>query len=112
MKQAGSAFGLYLTLNVHQEEYYGVMSSVAGLKIFIHHRDTIPLVSQFGFAVGTGSSTFAAIRKQRVRILLNSYSVKLLLIYRITSEKVTSKEEVDGTYRDLDYFGSPKSLSI
>ena len=60
-------FGLQLTLHVHQEEYYGVMAFLAGLKILVHHQDTIPMVSQLGFAVAPGSSTFAAIRKQRVR---------------------------------------------
>ena len=67
VKQAGMPFGLQLTLHVHQEEYYGVMAFLAGLKILVHHQDTIPMVSQLGFAVAPGSSTFAAIRKQRVR---------------------------------------------
>ena len=67
MKQAGSPFGLSLTLNVDQNEYYGAVTSVAGLKILIHHQGTPPMVSQLGFAVGPGTSTFAAIRKQRVR---------------------------------------------
>ena len=71
MKQAGSPFGLHLTLNVHQKEYYGVMASVAGLKVLIHHQGTAPMVSQLGFAVGSGTSTFAAIQKQRVR---NNYT--------------------------------------
>lgn len=67
MKQAGSAFGLQLTLNVHRLEYYGVTSTQTGFKILIHDQETPPMVSQLGFAVGPGTSTFAAIRKQRVR---------------------------------------------
>ena len=67
MKQAGSTFGLLITLNVHRQEYYGVTSSETGFKILIHHQGTPPMVSQLGFAVGPGTSTFAAIRKQRVR---------------------------------------------
>ena len=68
MKQGGSRFGLQLILNVNQQEYYGIWAPRAGFQIFIHHQDTIPLVSQLGFAVAPGTSTFAAIRKQRVRI--------------------------------------------
>lgn len=67
MKQAGSNFGLSLSLNVQQQQYYGVMSYSAGLKILIHHQGTPPMVSQLGFAVGPGTSTFAAVQKQRVR---------------------------------------------
>ena len=74
MKQAGSNHGLHLLLNVGQAEYYGKASYLAGLKLLIHHQQTLPLVSQLGFAVGPGTSTFAAIQKQRVR----SYTVPFL----------------------------------
>ncbi|XP_078379403.1 acid-sensing ion channel 2-like isoform X2 [Oculina patagonica] len=73
VKQAGSAFGLQLTLNVHQKEYFGVMSHSAGVKILIHRQGTLPLVSQLGFAVGPGTTTFAAVRKQRVLNLPKPY---------------------------------------
>ena len=66
IKEAGSNFGLHLILNVQQQEYFGLQSYLAGLRILIHHQQTLPLVSQLGFAVGPGTSTFAAIRKQRV----------------------------------------------
>ncbi|KAL9964424.1 hypothetical protein ACROYT_G028066 [Oculina patagonica] len=78
VKQAGSIFGLILSLNVQQKEYYGVMSYSAGLKILIHHQDTPPMVSQLGFAVGPGTSTFAAIRKQRVLNLPKPYESNCL----------------------------------
>ena len=67
MKEAGSVFGLGLILNVRRDEYYGATTYQTGFKILIHHQGTPPLVSQLGFAVGPGTSTFAAIRKQRVR---------------------------------------------
>ena len=66
MKEAGSAFGLHIGLDVHRQEYYGMSSSQTGFKILIHHQETPPMASQLGFAVGPGTSTFAAIRKQRV----------------------------------------------
>ncbi|XP_078381087.1 acid-sensing ion channel 1-like [Oculina patagonica] len=78
VKQAGSTFGLTLSLNVQQKEYYGVMATSAGLKILIHHQDTPPMVSQLGFAVGPGTSTFAAIRKQRVLNLPDPYESNCL----------------------------------
>ena len=66
VKQAGSNRGLHLILNVRQEEYYGTTSYVAGLKVLIHDQQTLPLVSQLGFAVSPGTSTFAALKKLRV----------------------------------------------
>ncbi|KAL9964417.1 hypothetical protein ACROYT_G028058 [Oculina patagonica] len=45
----------------------------SGLKILIHQQGTPPMVSQLGFAVSPGTSTFAAIRKQRVLNLPSPY---------------------------------------
>ena len=66
MKQAGTNFGLHLVIDVHQYDYSAI-GYRAGLRVLIHHHETPPLVSQLGFAVGPGTSTFAAINKQRVR---------------------------------------------
>ena len=66
VKQAGSNRGLHLILNVRQGEYYGTTSYVAGLKVLIHDQQTLPLVSQLGFAVSPGASTFATLKKLRV----------------------------------------------
>ena len=53
-------------IDVHQYDYSAI-GYRAGLRVLIHHHETPPLVSQLGFAVGPGTSTFAAINKQRVR---------------------------------------------
>ena len=66
VKQGGSNRGLHLILNVGQEEYYGTASYAAGLKVLVHDQQTLPLVSQLGFAVSPGTSTFAALKKLRV----------------------------------------------
>ena len=66
MKQGGSNRGLHLILNVGQDEYYGTTSYVAGLKVLVHDQQTLPLVSQLGFAVSPGTSTFVAIKKIQV----------------------------------------------
>ena len=66
VKQGGSNRGLHLLLNVRQEEYYGTASYAAGLKVLVHDQQTLPLVSQLGFAVSPGTSTFAALKKLRV----------------------------------------------
>ena len=66
VKQGGSNRGLHLILDVRQEEYYGTASYVAGLKVLVHDQQTLPLVSQLGFAVSPGASTFAALKKLRV----------------------------------------------
>ena len=52
-------------LDVQQWDY-GALGSRAGLMVFIHDHETPPLVAQLGFAVGPGTSTFAAINKQKV----------------------------------------------
>lgn len=67
VKQAGTDFGLHLVLDVRQYDYVAI-GYRAGLRVLIHHHETPPLVSQLGFAVGPGTSTFAAINKQRVRL--------------------------------------------
>lgn len=66
VKQAGTDFGLHLILDVQQYDYVA-LGYRAGLKILIHHPETPPVVSQLGFAVGPGTSTYSAIHKQRVR---------------------------------------------
>ena len=66
VKQGCSNRGLHLILNVRQEEYYGTTSYVVGLKVLVHDQQTLPLVSQLGFAVSPGASTFAALKKLRV----------------------------------------------
>ena len=70
-------------LNIEQHEYFGLMTLLAGLKVLIHHHQTPPLVSQLGFSVGPGTSTFAAVRKEQVRrtssdsVSVFSYTVSL-----------------------------------
>ena len=64
-KKAGTDFGLFLTLNVEQNEYYGG-TSLVGLKILIHHHETPPMVEELGFSLAPGTSTLAAIRKEKV----------------------------------------------
>ena len=66
VRQAGSNRGLHLILDVRLEEYYGTASYAAGLKVLVHDQQTLPLVSQLGFAVSPGTSTFAALKKLRV----------------------------------------------
>ena len=66
VKQGGSNRGLHLILDVRQKEYYGTASYAAGLKVLVHDQQTLPLVSQLGFAVSPGTSTFAALKKLRV----------------------------------------------
>ncbi|KAL9964428.1 hypothetical protein ACROYT_G028070 [Oculina patagonica] len=65
VQQAGTDSGLHLILDVQQYDY-GATGFRAGLKILIHHQETPPIVSQLGFAVGPGTSTYAAIHEQRV----------------------------------------------
>nr|XP_058971897.1 acid-sensing ion channel 1C-like [Pocillopora verrucosa] len=73
VKQGGSNRGLHLILNVGQEEYYGTASYAAGLKVLVHDQQTLPLVSQLGFAVSPGTSTFAALKKLRTLNLPKPY---------------------------------------
>ncbi|XP_022785106.1 acid-sensing ion channel 4-like [Stylophora pistillata] len=73
VNEAGADFGLYMMLNVQQYEYFGVESRDAGLRVRVHHQNTLPMVSQLGFAVSPGTSVFAGIQKQRVINLPKPY---------------------------------------
>ncbi|KAJ7349566.1 Acid-sensing ion channel 2 [Desmophyllum pertusum] len=77
VKQAGTDFGLHLILDVQQHDYVA-LGYRAGLKILIHHPETPPVVSQLGFAVGPGTSTYSAIHKQRVINLPKPYESNCL----------------------------------
>ena len=54
-------------LNIEHHDYFSLHARQAGLKVLIHHHETPPIVDQLGFAVGPGVSTFAAIKKEKVR---------------------------------------------
>jgi len=66
VSSSGAKSGLRLRLMVQQNDYYGWVSEQAGLKVLIHHHETPPMVMELGFAVGPGSSTFVAVRKEKV----------------------------------------------
>jgi len=53
-------------LDIEQYDYYGLVTKRAGLKVLILHHGTPPMVEELGFAVGPGTSTFAAVRKEKV----------------------------------------------
>jgi len=67
VNNAGAKFGLRLVLDIQQYDYYGLVTKRAGLKVLIHHQETPPMVEELGFAVGPGTSTFAAVRRGKVR---------------------------------------------
>ena len=66
MKNAGSKFGLNLVLDVQQQEHISFLANQAGFKVLIHDQETPPMVEELGFSVGPGTTTFAAIRKEKV----------------------------------------------
>ena len=66
VKNAGSKFGLNLVLDVQQDEYTTFFADQVGFMVLIHDQETPPMVEQLGFAVGPGTTTFAAFSKQKV----------------------------------------------
>lgn len=73
VNHAGAKFGLNLKLNIQQFDYYGSWTSQAGLKVLIHHHETPPTVEELGFSLAPGTSTLAAIRKEKVRVPNTSF---------------------------------------
>ncbi|XP_068686049.1 acid-sensing ion channel 1-like [Montipora foliosa] len=69
VNNAGAKFGLNLLLDIEQDEYFGLVTKQAGLKVLIHHPQTPPMVDELGFAVAPGTSTFVAVQKRIVRTL-------------------------------------------
>ncbi|XP_020604891.1 acid-sensing ion channel 1-like [Orbicella faveolata] len=66
VRNAGSKFGLNLVLDVQQDEYVSLVADQAGFMVLIHDQETPPMVEELGFAVGPGTTTFAALSKQKV----------------------------------------------
>ncbi|ELT92340.1 hypothetical protein CAPTEDRAFT_191217 [Capitella teleta] len=60
--EAGSRFGLSLTLNIEQYEYMRGPQSDAGIKMFLHSKDELPQVRDLGFAISPGIHSLVAIR--------------------------------------------------
>lgn len=73
VNHAGAKFGLNLKLNIQQFDYFRSWTSQAGLKVLIHHHDTPPTVEELGFSLAPGTSTLAAIRKEKVRVPKTSF---------------------------------------
>ena len=67
VNKVGADSGLRVMLNIEHHDYFSLHARQAGLKVLIHHHETPPIVDQLGFAVGPGTSTFAAIKKEKVR---------------------------------------------
>ena len=68
VRNAGSKFGLNLVLDVQQDEYVNLLADQAGFMVLIHDQETPPMVEELGFAVGPGTTTFAAFKKQKVGV--------------------------------------------
>ena len=79
VNNAGAKFGLNLLLNIEQDQYFGLVTKQAGLKVLIHHPQTPPMVDELGFAVAPGTSTFVAVQKRIVRKDLRFFVLKLCL---------------------------------
>ena len=62
-------------LNIEQNEYFGALTYLAGLKVLVHDQDTPPLVETLGFAVSPGVSTFVATRIKKVSVDTATYTV-------------------------------------
>ena len=67
VNKAGADSGLRVMFNIEHHDYFSLHARQAGLRVLIHHHETPPIVDQLGFAVGPGASTFAAIKKEKVR---------------------------------------------
>lgn len=61
-------------LSVEQIKYYGFTAWQAGFKVLIHDQGTPPMIEELGFSVGPGTSTFAAIKKLKVRYTIMLFS--------------------------------------
>ena len=66
VRNAGSKFGLNLVLDVQQNEYTSLLADQAGFMVLIHDQETPPMVAELGFSIGPGTTTFAALTKQKV----------------------------------------------
>ena len=43
-----------MTIFVHQDEYIGVLTHMAGIKLAVHRQDVYPFVAEDGVEVGVG----------------------------------------------------------
>ena len=63
---SGENFGLTMILNAELDQYYSETDQAFGFKVLVHEKDEFPLVEDNGFAIMTGVTTFAAIKKYTV----------------------------------------------
>ena len=89
--RVGKDFGLKLTLFVDVEEYIGILSPNAGVRVPIHEPKISPVMKTESMAVATGEATFLSISKQEISRLGGKYGTctkewpkKLMLSEQIT----------------------------
>ena len=58
----GSEYGLALTLFIHQDEYVGLFTQEAGVRVAIHRPDSVPFPEAHGYNAGPGTNTNFNIR--------------------------------------------------
>ncbi|XP_071950923.1 acid-sensing ion channel 1C-like [Antedon mediterranea] len=73
VQKSGKSRGLYLRLNVEQNEYTHGANSAAGFKMLVHSKGERPLVRHFGFALSPGYETLVAFRKTLYKSLKKPY---------------------------------------
>ncbi len=49
--------GLHLILNIEQSEYIGSLAEAAGVKVVLHHKETMSFPEDNGFSVAPGQMT-------------------------------------------------------
>ena len=64
----GSEYGLTLVLFIHQDEYVGLFTQEAGVRVAIHNPENVPFPESHGFNAGPGTNTNFNIRiNQNIR---------------------------------------------
>ncbi|XP_006818455.1 acid-sensing ion channel 1-like [Saccoglossus kowalevskii] len=73
IQQTGSTNGLYLRLNVQQDEYTNNENTGAGFKVLVHPQGQDPMVKLLGFAVSPGFETLVSMRYTKLHSLGDPY---------------------------------------
>ncbi|XP_033099022.1 acid-sensing ion channel 4-A-like [Anneissia japonica] len=73
VKQSGSNYGLYMRINIEQDEYFFGDNTGAGLRILVHHQGQRPLVKSLGFSISPGFESHIGMRRTKVMNLGHPY---------------------------------------
>ena len=62
----GSQNGLKLVLNINQDDYTGILTDLAGIRLSIHNAYSVPFPEDSGINISPGMTTSISLRNNKI----------------------------------------------